>query len=102
VFLAPVGGEEDNLMSDRNFSLAADTIDARLRTRVFVEAGEHEVAVAFLRRNSAQTEEPLELHTRDQDLQNMNGVPMVDYVTLIGPVNPSGSGDTPARRAMSG
>ena len=99
-FLAPVGGEEDNLMSDRNFSLAADTIDARLRTRVFVEAGQHVVTVAFLERNSAQTEEPLELHTRDQDLQNMNGVPMVDYVTLIGPIDPVGSGDTLSRRTI--
>ena len=100
VFLAPVGGEEDNLMSDRNFSLAADTIDARLRARVFVEAGQHEVSVAFLERNSAQTQEPLELHTRDQDLQNMNGVPMVDYVTLIGPIDPVGPGDTLPRRTI--
>jgi hypothetical protein len=97
VFLAPVGGEDDNLMSDRNFSLAADTIDARLRTRVFVEAGQHEVAIAFIRRNSAQTQEPLELHTRDQDLQNMNGVPMVDYVTIIGPHQATGPGTTLAR-----
>jgi hypothetical protein len=100
VFIAPVGGEEDNLMSDRNFSAAADTIDARLRTRVFVEAGLHDVSVAFLRRNSAQTQEPLELHTRDQDLQNMNGVPLVDYVTLIGPINPAGPGDTDSRRII--
>lgn len=100
VFLAPVGGEEDNLMSDRNFSAAADTIDARLRTRVHVDAGQHEVAIAFVRRNSAQTEEPLELHTRDQDLQNMNGVPMVDYATIIGPINPSGPGDTLSRRTI--
>jgi hypothetical protein len=100
VFVAPVGGEDDNLMSDRNFSAAADTIDERLRTRVFVEAGQHEVSVAFIRRNSAQTEEPLELHTRDQDLQNMNGVPLVDYVTLIGPINPQGPGDTESRRSI--
>jgi hypothetical protein len=100
VFIAPVGGPEDNLMSDQNFSLAADTIDARLRTRVFVNAGQHEVAVAFLRRNSAQTQEPLKLHTRDQDLQNMNGVPMVDYVTLIGPISPSGAGETRSRTVI--
>jgi len=100
VFIAPVGGEEDNLASDRNFSQAADIIDARLRTRVFVEAGQHEVTVAFLRRNSAQTEEPLELHTRDQDLQNMNGVPLVDYVTLIGPIDPAGPGETVSRQTI--
>ena len=100
VFIPPVGGAEDNLMSDRNFSLAGDTLDARLRSRVFVEAGQHQVSVAFLRRNSAPTQEPLELHTRDQDLQNMNGVPLVDYVTVIGPINPQGPGDTESRRAI--
>lgn len=100
VFIAPVGGEDDNLMSDQNFSMAADTIDARLRTRAFVDAGMHEVTVAFLRRNSAQTQEPLELHTRDQDLQNMNGVPMVDYATVIGPINPTGPGDTVSRNII--
>ncbi|HMB72375.1 MAG TPA: DUF1587 domain-containing protein, partial [Gammaproteobacteria bacterium] len=70
VFLAPVGGEEDNAMSDANFSAAADTIDERLRTSVFVPAGPHTVTIGFLRRNSALTHEPLELHTRELDLQN--------------------------------
>jgi len=100
VFIAPVGGDDDNAMSDENFSAAADTIDARLRTRVFVEAGQHEVSIAFLRRNSAQTQEPLELHTRDQDLQNMNGVPLINYATVIGPINPAGPGDTESRRTI--
>jgi hypothetical protein len=97
VFLAPVGGEEDNAMSDANFSAAADTIDERLRTQVFVPAGPHTVTIGFLRRNSALTHEPLELHTRDLDLQNMNGLPVVDYVNLRGPIDASGSGDTPSR-----
>jgi hypothetical protein len=97
VFLAPVGGAEDNAMSDANFSAAADTIDERLRTSVFVTAGPHVVTIGFLRRNSALTHEPLELHTRDLDLQNMNGLPVVDYVSLRGPIDPVGSGDTPSR-----
>ena len=41
VFTAQVGGEADNAMSDANFSAAADTIDERLRTKVFVPAGPH-------------------------------------------------------------
>src|SRR5690606_9915766 len=97
VFLAPVGGDEDNAMSDANFSAAADAIDERLRVRVPVEAGPHEVVVTFIRKNSAETHEPLELHTRDQDLQNMNGEPIVDYVSLSGPFNPTGRGETPSR-----
>ena len=52
VFLSHVGGEEDNKMMDTNLGLAGNTIDARLRVRVPVKAGPHEVAVAFHRRRT--------------------------------------------------
>ena len=87
VFLAQVGGEADNALSDENMSAAANEIDARLRTRTFVTAGPHDVTVAFLERSAAETHEPLELHTRNLDLQDMNGLPVVDYVNLRGPFN---------------
>lgn len=97
VFSAPVGGEADNAMSDENFSAAADAIDARLRARVPVQAGMHEVGVTFVRRNSAETHEPLQLHTRNLDLQDMNGLPTVDYVNVIGPFDAAGPGQTASR-----
>jgi hypothetical protein len=100
VFIAPVGGEEDNKMSDANFAAAADTIDARLKSRISVKAGPHEVGVAFLRKNSAEYDEPLEPHTRDHDLQNMNGTPIVEHVDITGPFDAVGSGDTPSRRRI--
>jgi mono/diheme cytochrome c family protein len=97
VFLAPVGGDADNEMSDANFAAAADTIDERLKTRIPVSAGPHEIGVAFIRRNSAESHEPLEPHTRDHDLQNMNGVPLLDYVDITGPFDATGPGETPSR-----
>src|SRR5215472_6696290 len=100
VFIAPVGGEEDNKLSDANFAAAADTIDARLKSRISVKAGPHDVGVAFLRKNSAEYDEPLEPHTRDHDLQNMNGTPLVDRVDISGPFEATGSGDTPSRRRI--
>lgn len=100
VFLAQVGGEEDNLASDINFAEAADAIDARLQVRVPVTAGLHRVAVTFLEKNAAETHEPLELHTRDLDLQNMNGLPTLDYVDIIGPFDATGAGDTASRRKI--
>jgi hypothetical protein len=100
VFIAPVGGEEDNKMSDANFAAAADTIDARLRTRIPVKAGPHDVGVAFIRKNSAEYDEPLEPHSRDHDLQNMNGTPIVDRVDITGPYEPTGPGNTPSRRRI--
>jgi hypothetical protein len=100
VFLTQVGGEADNAMSDANMSAAANEIDARLRTRTFVTAGPHDVTVAFLARSAAETHEPLELHTRNLDLQDMNGLPVVDYVNVRGPFNAVGPGDTPSRERI--
>ncbi len=100
VFLAPVGGEDDNRMSDENLGVAKDTLDARLKSRIPVKAGRRSVAVAFLRRNSAPTDEPLQSFTRDHDLQNMNGLPLVDHVQITGPFKPTGSGETASRKAI--
>ena len=100
VFLKPVGGDDDNRDSDANFATAADMIDARLRARLPIKAGPHEIGVTFLRKNSSETAEPLELHSYDHDLQNMNGNPQVDHVDITGPLQATGSGDTPTRRRI--
>jgi len=100
VFYKPVGGDDDNRDSDANFAAAANMIDDRLRTRIPIKAGPHEIVVAFQRKNSSETAEPLELHSYDHDLQNMNGNPQVDHVDITGPLQPTGSGDTPSRRRI--
>ena len=100
VFIAPVGGKEDLELVDTNLALAGETLDARLKTKVHVSAGPHDVAVAFLRRDSAESDEPLQPFTRDLDLQNMNGIPLIDHVQITGPLNPTGPGDTPSRRRI--
>jgi len=100
VFVAQVGGKEDNEASDANMSAAANAIDERLRTRAFIPAGPHEVSIAFLERSSAETQEPLELHTRNLDLQDMNGLPTVDYALVGGPFEAKGLGDTPSREKI--
>ena len=100
VFSAPVGGEEDNLASDKNMSATANAIDERLKARVKVNAGPHMVGVTFVSRNAAESDEPLQLHERHHDLQDMNGIPLVDHVNVTGPYQPSGPGDTPSRRRI--
>jgi mono/diheme cytochrome c family protein len=100
VFVAQVGGVEDNLASDRNQSAAAEEIDERLKARVPVAAGPHEVGVTFFRRNHAESDEPLQLHERHHDLQDMNGLPLIEQVIVTGPFDPTGPGDTPSRRRI--
>ncbi len=100
VFSTQVGGPADLLASDRNQSAAADAIHERLKARVRVAAGPHDVGVTFYRRNRAQSDEPLQLHERHHDLQDMNGLPIVDHVTMTGPCYPTGPGSTPSRRRI--
>jgi cytochrome c5 len=100
VFLKGVGGDDDNRDSDANFATTADSIDGRLRLRLPIKAGYHEIAVSFVRKNSSETAEPLELHSYDHDLQNMNGNPQIDHVDITGPLQPIGAGDTPIRKRI--
>jgi mono/diheme cytochrome c family protein len=100
VFGAQVGGAADNAASDKNMSEAGNMIDARLKTRVRVNAGPRMVGVTFVRRNAAESDEPLQLHERNHDLQDMNGLPLVDHVNVTGPFDPTGPGDTPSRRRI--
>jgi hypothetical protein len=65
-----------------------------------VKAGPRRIGITFLRRNSAESDEPLEPHTRDHDLQNMNGIPLIDRVDITGPLQATGPGDTPSRRRI--
>jgi hypothetical protein len=102
IFLSHVGGEEDNKMMDTNLGLAGNTIDARLRVRVPVKAGPHEVAVAFIAKNHSESVEPLQPFTRNLDLQDMNGIPLINRVQITGPFAATGSGDTPSRRRIFG
>src|SRR4030095_13938401 len=95
-----VGGDDDNRDSDANFAAAADMIDGRMRLRLPLRAGPHEIAVSFIRKNSSETAEPLELHSYDHDLQNMNGNPQIDHVDITGPLQPTSPGDTPSRRRL--
>jgi hypothetical protein len=97
VFRRQVGGEEDNLANDTNMSETANAIDARLKTRVRVSAGPHMVGVTFVRRNAAESDEPLQPHERNHDLQDMNGLPLITHVNVTGPYNVTGPGETPSR-----
>jgi hypothetical protein len=58
------------------------------------------VSVTFFRRNRAASDEPLQLHERHHDLQDMNGLPIVEQVTVSGPFDATGPGDTPSRRRI--
>ena len=43
-----------------------------------MKAGPHAVGFTFAQKNLAESDEPLQPFTRDLDLQNMNGLPLID------------------------
>ena len=78
-----------------------ETLDSHLKVRVPVTAGPHVLGVTFPRKPSLLLEtarQPYEAHFnyyRHPRLQ-----PAVYEVSIVGPYNPAGAGDTPSRRRV--
>ena len=101
IHLARMGGKEDEAASNENPPLFALAIEKRFDVRVPVKAGPHTVTVAFLQESSAAKIDMTEPHLRDLDnTQVVIGVPEVNDVSIGGPFNPKGVGDTPSRRRI--
>jgi hypothetical protein len=101
VYLATIGGREDlEALFDKPTD-TGDAVDARLRVRVPVTAGPHEVTVAFV--EDAPVAEPVRLQPfLRSSIDNFDwaGRPHIQTFTITGPFNASGPGDTPSRRRI--
>jgi mono/diheme cytochrome c family protein len=101
VFHASVGGDADNAMSAANAADIIKSLDDRLATRVTIPAGPHEVAAAFVRRTSATGGSRLQPFLRTTlDAGDHTGLPHLTSLTITGPFNATGPGDTPSRRRI--
>jgi mono/diheme cytochrome c family protein len=79
----------------------ANMIHDRMAFRTKVKAGPHKIAVAFLRQSAAQTAEIWQQYQRTAiDANETKGFPHLDKITIEGPYNPTGPGDTPSRRKI--
>jgi hypothetical protein len=77
------------------------SVDANLTTRVQVKAGRHRVAAAFLARSASLLEterQPLNVHFNYYRHPRIG--PAVYEVTILGPFDASGPGETPSRRRV--
>jgi hypothetical protein len=101
VLLARFGGAADELANYLNPTPAGDEIDRRFQIRLPVKAGPHSLGVAFLKKSSATTLELLQPFQRERiDPITPVGIPEVDKVTIEGPFNVTGPGDSPSRRRL--
>ena len=101
VFLATAGGNEDNARSAANTADIIAALDTRLTTRVTVTAGPHVVGASFLSRTAAQGGSKLQPFLRTTlDAGDHSGLPHVASLTITGPFDATGPGDTPSRQRI--
>ena len=102
VYSTTVGGTEFNDLNYRSTADAMKAAEERMSGRVAVKAGPHDVTFHIVPPSSKGiTQEHLQPTIRSSpDAQETLGAPRLTSVLISGPVNPTGSGDTPSRRKI--
>jgi hypothetical protein len=101
VYAATIGGPEDLASLFDKPTDTSDAVDARLRVRVPVTAGPHNVSVAFVEDPPVQKPDRLQPFLRSSiDNFDWAGRPHMQTFTITGPFNATGAGDTPSRRKI--
>ena len=99
---ATVGGRSDYELSVLNAAAIDAALDKRLRTRVKVTAGPHDVMATFLAIAGGVTTGPEALRPSlfAVDPLYIHGVPGIESIQVEGPFNPTAPQDTPSRAAI--
>lgn len=101
VHRAELGGRDDDALSNRDQGSATAAANERIRTRLRVEAGEHELGFTFAMRSFALDQRLLEPWGNDIPPGNdAYGWPRVLRVLVTGPFDATGPGDTLVRRSL--
>ncbi len=101
VKLATIGGKDEAELSYTNSGKSALEIDARLTVHVPVKAGPRTVVATFLSEGESQDDNILQPFERaNLDPLDFRGLPAVDRVSITGPLNATGPGDTPSRKLI--
>ncbi|NOT45339.1 MAG: DUF1592 domain-containing protein, partial [Acidobacteria bacterium] len=106
VLLAPVGGRSDYQMNVLTSGAGVEKVlDARLRRRMEVEAGPHDVTVTFLAIAGGTRTGPEGLRPTmfAQDPLYIQGMPAIESFIIEGPYDANGAGGattTPSRQAI--
>ncbi|HJT87049.1 MAG TPA: DUF1592 domain-containing protein, partial [Bryobacteraceae bacterium] len=101
ILAASIGGPEDLAALFREPTETGDAVDARLRVRVPVKAGPHTVTVAFVQDSQLAGPDRLQPFLRSSvDNFDWAGHPHLQTLSIAGPFQPTGPGDTPSRRRI--
>jgi mono/diheme cytochrome c family protein len=97
VFRTTVGGPEDHELSSENTIDMANILDERLRARVYVTAGVHEIGFTWVDKSYAE-QGVWQPALRDSQEVHMSGDrPRLRRLMVEGPYNVTGISDTPSR-----
>jgi hypothetical protein len=98
VHLAMIGGTADLAMMFEEPQNAGDRIEARLAATVQVKAGSRAVGVAFIRNLPIGDTRRLQQFLRSSvDTLDWTGLPHIQTLTITGPFDATGPGETPSR-----
>jgi hypothetical protein len=107
VFLTSIGGNgpvfqpgDAEARANTTRLSRGDAVDRQLHVRVPVSAGPHEVGVAFLQRSLGENTRRLQPFRSSYDSFDATGMPQIRTLTITGPYNIAGPGDTPSRRRI--
>ena len=107
VLLGSIGGTDDLLAifparagEESRAKPASDAIDARLRVRAPVKAGPRAVGVAFIEKSALGTARLQPFLKSAADTFDFTALPQISTLTITGPFNATGAGDTPSRRRL--
>ncbi len=100
VLLAVFGGEADFKASMENPTTAGDEVEKRFDVRVPLKAGVHTVTAAFLATATPSTVRLQPFVRSSFDTLDPSGHPHIESLTVTGPFNSTGVGDTPSRRKI--
>ena len=105
VFLVTVGGDADSGLQNRGRSEESitdrsDAIDARLKVRVPLKAGPRVLTATFVQKTGFGTNRLRPFIRSNSGTYDATGRPHVESMTVTGPYNSTGPGDTPSRRLI--
>jgi hypothetical protein len=91
----------------QTFTVSRETIgdeilnEKPLKARIPVKAGPHNIAVTFVKEGSSLIDTPRQpTESRFNDRRHPRTAPAVDQISVTGPYEPKGAGDTPSRRRL--
>jgi cytochrome c5 len=99
--LVTIGGTADLASLFEQPTDTGDAVELRMRVRLPVKAGPHDVSAAFIEHLPVEDTVRLQGFLRSSaDNFDWSGQPHIQSLTITGPFNATGAADTPARRRI--